>query len=108
VIASLYFLIIYQSLGYTVRPHGIELKAGILMRDHKTYLWNQFRGVELQQSLLDRLMGTGTIRFSTGEFAGVNNQMTPRYDCLPDIADAQNVYRLIQEAMSKAIPARPF
>jgi uncharacterized membrane protein YdbT with pleckstrin-like domain len=108
ILASLYFLTIYQSQSYVVRAHGIELKTGLVMRDHKTFLWNQFRGIELQQGILDRLMGTGTIRFSTGEFAGANGQMTPRYDSLPDIADAQNVYRLIQEAMSKAVPPRPF
>ena len=95
-VMSLVYYVLYRSLAYAVHRQGIEFAHGILRRDQRMLLWNQLRSVDLERSLLDRLMMTGSIRFSTGEIL--------QHDTLRCIHQADQVYRTIQQAMAEQRP----
>jgi len=98
----------YCSIAFTIRPHGVELREGIFSQKTETVLWNQLRGVELQRTIFDRLLGTGTIRFATGDLTRTDGQVSPHDVRLSSITEAPRVYRLVQDAISRATPTRGF
>lgn len=50
---------------YTIAKDGLKSKKGIISRDAHSIKYRDIRGVNLQQDILDRLFGVGTIEFHT-------------------------------------------
>lgn len=50
---------------YTVTQDGLKSKKGIVARDAHSIKFRDIRGVNLQQDVIDRLLGVGTIEFHT-------------------------------------------
>lgn len=74
VAGTLWLLVIYHIFyilkevytnTYTVTSDGLKSKKGIIARDAHSIKFRDIRGVNLQQDVIDRLLGVGTIEFHT-------------------------------------------
>lgn len=74
---ALYFI---YSHDYFIGPRGIEKNEGLFSKDQSRIEFKHIRGVNLRQSVFERLLGIGTIDIATSgselsevRFAGITN-----------------------------------
>lgn len=76
-IRALYFI---YSHHYYIGPWGIEANTELISRDQRRIEYRHIRGVNLRQSVIERLLGIGTLDIATSgaedsdvQFLGVSN-----------------------------------
>ncbi|HHI71459.1 MAG TPA: PH domain-containing protein [Rhodobacteraceae bacterium] len=62
----------WLSNRYIVSPEGVEARAGIIARDSVQVRFSDIRSIGLRQGLIDRLLGVGTLEFSSAGTGGVD------------------------------------
>lgn len=63
-------LIQWLSFSYAVGEDGIEMKSGILSRNHRSIPFDRVQDVNLEQNVLHRLFGLAKVKLETGASAG--------------------------------------
>nr|WP_255554833.1 PH domain-containing protein [Sphingomicrobium sp. B8] len=67
-------LVQWLSFTYMVGDDGIEMKSGVLSRNHRTIPFDRVQDVNLEQNVLHRLFGMAKVKLETGGSAGGNSE----------------------------------
>ena len=63
-------LIMWLSFSYAVGEDGIEMRSGVLSRNHRAIPFDRVQDVNLEQNILHRALGMAKVKLETGGSAG--------------------------------------
>jgi uncharacterized membrane protein YdbT with pleckstrin-like domain len=80
-----------RSRKLTIGPHQISLESGLVSRDQRAFDLSKIQDVRSEQSIFERLTGTGTVVVQTGSHdGGIRMEGIDRpQDVVTQILDAQ-------------------
>lgn len=101
----------YNNLEYNFYTTKIEYKDGFLNKEEKELKYRFIREVTMNQNILERLCGIGTIRIFTNASSGIytasnnHNSMAGRNGIyIHCVEDVQEQYRIIKQIIDEGIP----
>jgi uncharacterized membrane protein YdbT with pleckstrin-like domain len=95
VVLALTFLIAFvrrMATTYTITSHRLTIRLGLLSRQNHETRVDRVQNVGTSQSLLDRMLGIGTVDFDTAGSAGFDFAFR-------GIADPESIVRVVNDAL---------
>lgn len=90
---TVWILLYWNSLRYTITNHKIIIEKGILTIDRNTFLFRNIEYVKLHKNVFGRLCWFGTIEM----YAPTLQEVVSLYN----IAEARRYFKLIQKSISE-------